>query len=105
VSFKLNYITNNNLKIYPFSGQVKGFLTYCENNYMAVQIRMPRKYPVSEKEKTAFKLEEPAQTLKTIGYLAYYGKFEIDIHHHRIMHHLEGSICPANSGRERNKAL
>lgn len=71
------------------------------NDYMAVQIMMPRHYPIPDNEKLTFKLEELAQTLKSAGYLSYFGKYEIDTHHQRIIHHVEGSIAqPIIGGKE-----
>jgi hypothetical protein len=94
-------VTNNNHKIYPFGKHVKGFLIYLPNDYMAVQIMMPRHYPITDKEKLTFDLNELAQTLKATGYLAYYGKYEIESHHQRIIHHVEGSIAqPIVGGKE-----
>lgn len=101
-SWKLKSIivTHNKHKIYPFGRHVTGFLVYCGDNYMAVQIMMPRHYPVTYKKKLSFKLEELAQTLKAVGYLGYYGKFEIDTHHQRVIHYVEGSIAQPIVGRK-----
>jgi hypothetical protein len=102
-SWKLKSIVvlNNGHKIYPFGKHVKGLLIYTPNDYMAVQIMIPRKYPVTPRDKESFHLEELAQTLKSTGYLAYYGKYEIDSHHQRVIHHVEGSIAqPIIGGTE-----
>lgn len=94
-------VSHNGYRIYPFGKHVSGFLVYIDNGFMAVQIMMPRRYPVTEKEKAAFHLEELAQTLKAAGYLAYYGKFDIDTHHQRVTHHVEGSLAqPLVGGTE-----
>jgi len=86
-------VTHNNHKIYPFGKHVKVFLVYLPNDNMAVQIMMPRKYPIPDNEKLSFKLEELAQTLKATGYRAYFGLYEIDTHHQRVIHHVESSIA------------
>jgi hypothetical protein len=94
-------VTHNNHKIFPFGKNVSGFLVYTENDHMAVQIMMPRQYPVPDKEKMTFKLEELAQTLKSTGYLAYFGTYEIDSHHQRVTHNVQGSIAqPISGGKE-----
>lgn len=94
-------VTHNGHKIYPFGRHLTGFLVYLPNDHMAVQIMMPKHYPISGKEKQEFKLQELAQTLKTTGYLAYYGKYEIEMNHQRIIHHVEGSIAqPIIGGKE-----
>ena len=85
--------------IYPFGRHVKGLLIYMPNDYMAVQIMMPKHYPIQEKEKQKFDLEELAQTLKSIGHLAYYGKYEVDTHRRRVIHLVEGSIAQPIAGK------
>jgi lipocalin-like protein len=94
-------VTHNDHKIYPFGRNVSGFLVYTDSGYMAVQIMMPRHYPISDKEKLNFNLVELAQTLKSTGYLAYYGTYEIDSHNQRIIHNVYGSIAqPIVGGKE-----
>ena len=84
-------------KIYPFGKDVKGILIY-GMKYMSVQIMMPVHYPISETRKHHLKLEDFAQTLKNIGYMGYFGTYEMDEANHRIIHNVEGAIAQKLTG-------
>jgi hypothetical protein len=90
-------IKHGDTVIYPFGKDVKGILFYSEK-YMSVQIMMPLD-SISEERKKQLKLEDLAHTLKTIGYMGYFGTYEIDEVNQKVIHNVEGSITQ-NSGEQ-----
>lgn len=77
--------------LYPFGREVKGILFYDEN-YMSVQIMMPHIPPLTSERKEQIKLEDLAHTLKTVGYMGYFGTYDIDEANEQVIHHVEGAI-------------
>jgi len=84
--------------IHPFGKNAKGILFY-DDKYMSVQIMMPIDSLTDEKKKQ-LKLEDLAHTLKTIGYMGYFGTYEIDAENKKIIHKVEGSITQNSGGQE-----
>ena len=84
-------VKNGDTILYPFGKKVKGVLFYSDN-YMSVQIMMPVKFPLTPEYKHNINLEELAQSLKTAGYMGYFGPYEIDEVNEKIIHNVEGSI-------------
>lgn len=79
--------------IYPFGKEVKGLLFY-DNDHMSVQIMMPNTTPI---QKTLTKdrnlnLKDMAWCLKNLGYMGYFGKYNIDEVNKQIIHHVDASI-------------
>lgn len=83
-------VKQGNTIMYPFGKDVKGILFYGEK-YMSVQIMMPLE-SLTEEKKQQLKLEDLAHTLKTIGYMGYFGTYEIDEINKRVIHKVDGSI-------------
>ena len=75
--------------LYPFGKDVSGVLFYSEN-YMSVQIMMPLQ--ITDESKQNINMNELAQTLKSAGYMGYFGPYEIDDANETIIHHVDGSI-------------
>lgn len=75
--------------LFPFGKDVKGVLFYSQN-YMSVQIMMPIK--ITNENQQTININELAQTLKSAGYMGYFGPYEIDEANETIIHHVEGSI-------------
>jgi len=85
--------------IHPFGKDAKGILFYGDE-YMSVQIMMPVDYPLSDERKQQLKLEDLAHTLKTIGYMGYFGTYEIDEVNQKVIHNVEGAIAQTRIGKE-----
>jgi hypothetical protein len=90
-------IKQGNTLMYPFGKDVKGMIFYGEK-YMSVQIMMPIE-SLTDQRKQQLKLKDLAHTLKTIGYMGYFGTYEIDEANQRIIHKVQGSITQ-NVGEE-----
>lgn len=71
-------------KEYPYGEDAIGYIHYSDTGIMAVQI--------SRKSRT--EVEDPAQ-LKH-DYLAYFGRYQIDIEKQVIRHFVEGELFPGN---------
>jgi len=84
-------VKNGDAILYPFGKEVKGVLFYSEN-YMSVQIMMPMKLPLTEEQRKNIQIEMLAQSLNTVGYMGYFGAYEVDEKNETIIHHVEGSI-------------
>ena len=85
--------------IYPFGKNPKGVLFYDEK-HMSVQIMMPIDKPITEERKNQLKLEDLAHTLKTIGYMGYFGTYDIDEENGEVIHHTEGAITQNIAGKD-----
>jgi Lipocalin-like domain len=68
---------------YPFGDDAIGYLVYSETGVMAVQI--------ARRDRA-----EGAQRTATVGsdYLAYFGRYEVDVENQLVRHILEGQIHP-----------
>jgi hypothetical protein len=71
-------------KEYPYGEDAIGYIHYSDTGIMAVQIS----------RKSRSKMEDPAQ-LKH-DYLAYFGRYQIDIEKQVIRHFVEGELFPGN---------
>ena len=69
------YVIHNKIHLHPFGKQVKGILFYGAKQ-MSVQIMMPIHYPISSYRKTNIELEGLAHSLKTAGYMGYWGTWQ-----------------------------
>ncbi len=85
--------------LYPFGKDVKGILFYGEK-YMSVQIMMPVDYPFTEERKNSIVLEELAHSIKTAGYMGYWGTYHIEEENHTVIHKVEGSIAQPRVGKD-----
>ena len=92
-------VKNGDTILYPFGKEVKGVLFYSDN-YMSVQIMMAVKFPLTAEHKQNINLEELAKSLKTSGYMGYFGSYEIDEENETIIHHVDGSISQPLVGGE-----
>lgn len=79
--------------IYPFGKDIKGLLFY-DNEHMSVQIMMPNAVPVQQtlSESKNLNLKDMAWCLKNLGYMGYFGKYDIDEVNKQIIHHVDASI-------------
>jgi hypothetical protein len=84
--------------IHPFGKHVKGLLFYGEK-YMSVQIMMPVHYPLTHERKLSIELKELANSLKTAGYMGYWGTWHIKTENHTVIHKVEGTIAQSVVGR------
>ena len=76
--------------LHPFGKHVKGILFYGEKR-MSVQIMMPIHYPITHERKINIDLKELAHSLKTTGYMGYWGTYHIKTENHTVIHKVEGS--------------
>lgn len=83
--------------IYPFGRHIKAILFYDEE-YMSVQIMMPHDLSLEHMPEKKLKLKDLAWALKNLGYMGYFGKYEIDEGKHQIIHHVEGAIVQSLVG-------
>lgn len=83
--------------IYPFGRHVKAILFYDEK-YMSAQIMMPHDLPLEHMPEKKLKLKDLAWALKHLGYMGYFGPYEIDEEKHVIKHHVEGAIVQSLVG-------
>jgi hypothetical protein len=83
--------------IYPFGKDIRAILFYDEE-YMSVQIMMPHDLPLGHMPEKKLKLKDLAWALKNLGYMGYFGKYEIDEEKHHIIHHVEGAIVQSLVG-------
>lgn len=75
--------------LYPFGKDVKAILFY-DDEYMSVQIMMPVDSSVQNAD--PLKLKDLAWSLKNLGYMGYFGKYDIDEEKKQVIHHVEGAI-------------
>ncbi|MCC6865342.1 MAG: lipocalin-like domain-containing protein [Ignavibacteria bacterium] len=83
--------------IYPFGREINAILFYDEL-YMSVQIMMPLKKSLEHLPENGLNLKDLAWALKNIGYMGYFGKYEIDEEMQQIKHHVEGAIVQSLVG-------
>ncbi len=83
--------------IYPFGKDVKAILFYDEE-YMSVQIMMPLEQSLDSMAEKKIMLKDLAWSLKNLGYMGYFGKYEIDEEKQHIIHHVEGAIVQSLVG-------
>lgn len=83
--------------IYPFGKDIRAILFYDEE-YMSVQIMMPHDLPLEHMPEKKLKLKDLAWALKNLGYMGYFGRYEIDEDKHHIIHHVEGAIVQSLVG-------
>lgn len=83
--------------IYPFGRQVHALLFYDEE-YMSVQIMMNHDLPLEHMPEKKLNLKDLAWALRHLGYMGYFGKYEIDEEKHQIIHHVEGAIVQSLVG-------
>lgn len=83
--------------IYPFGRHIKAILFYDEE-YMSVQIMMPHDLPLEHMPEKKINLKDLAWALKNLGYMGYFGKYEINTVRKEITHHVEGAIVQSLVG-------
>jgi len=83
--------------IYPFGKDIRAILFY-DDEYMSVQIMMPHDLPLEHMPEKKIKLKDLAWALMNLGYMGYFGKYEIDEEKQVIIHHVEGAIVQSLVG-------
>jgi hypothetical protein len=83
--------------IYPFGKDIKAILFYDEE-YMSVQIMMPHQESLNDLDEKKIMLKDLAWSLKNLGYMGYFGKYEIVEEKEHIIHHVEGAIVQSLVG-------
>jgi len=94
-------VKDGNNILYPFGKELKGILFYSEN-YMSVQIMMLMKHNILP-EQITINHGLLAQTLKSAGYLGYFGTYKINEDKEMIIHNVEGSIAQRVTGWEQSR--
>jgi hypothetical protein len=81
---------------YPYSSTPVGLLIYDNDGRMAVQVMAPNRPTLSLESDN-----EPA-TMKAVidGYIAYFGKYEVDWDTGVVVHRVEGSLNPGGVGSD-----
>jgi hypothetical protein len=77
---------------YPFGEGALGRLTYDPTGRMSVQIMQPDRPPLAGGHDPAGPSEEVLAAFT--GYLAYFGRYEVDEQEKVIRHSVEGSLLP-----------
>ena len=81
-------------------GQAVGRLTYDDRGNMSGQVMRPNRARVELGEGNAQQVRAAY-----IGYIAYFGTYEVDPGGGRIVHHVQGSLNPAWVGGDQVRAM
>lgn len=84
-------------KTFPFGEDATGYIIYDASGHMAVQICCRQRAAFAAAKFTGANATELAHIPKE--YLAYFGKYKIDLENQLVRHFVEGSLFPNNIGK------
>lgn len=89
---KVEYISFDSPNLYPYGKDVEGLLTYFESGMMSVQLGNLKRPKINGEGLFNGKTDEIIRAFN--GYVAYFGRYEIDYRSSMIFHHVEQSMYP-----------
>ena len=90
VGFEVNYPDGKTE--YPYDREPAGLLVYDRQGWMSVQIMRPGIEQFKVDDRWLGSPEEMQAAFN--GYVAYYGRYTVDVKTSRVTHHVEGSVFP-----------
>jgi len=82
--------------IYPYGKKARGSIIYTETGRYSAQLMQMERPRFAISDQMQGTSEEIATAFK--GCISYFGAYEIDLEHNKIIHHVEGSIFPNMEG-------
>jgi hypothetical protein len=86
------FSTANGNVIYPFGEDAVGMAIFDVSGYMSAQIMRQNRPTFAGDDQASGTMEEIQAAIQ--GYVAYYGRCEVDVEQHTITTHVEGSMYP-----------
>jgi len=87
---------SDNSIIYPYGKKARGSIIYTESGRYSAQLMRHDRPKFAIPDQMQGTSEEIAAAFK--GCISYFGTYEVDLEHHKIIHHVEGSIFPNMEG-------